>query len=138
LGEFNEEVGELFGFEGSAAKIAPGAEGTVVAVALAGGGEQGFEEEDVFAVGELGRVDKRVRWYGVRCQARSFRFQVPSSKRGGLIAGGRRGAGGLGTPLGEPRGYSTTWGLLFPIRLEGHLGGEEFEAGEGVHDSIIE
>ena len=58
LVQLDEKVGELFGLERGAAEIASRAEGTVETVPFAGGGEQGFQQEDVFSVGQLRGVNK--------------------------------------------------------------------------------
>ena len=50
----------------------------------------------------------------------------------------RCGIGGRVAPCLSGRIETTKCAALFPIRLEGHLRRKQFEAGNGVHDSIIE
>ncbi len=56
--QFHEQLGELLRLERGAAEVASRAEGTVVAVPLAGGREQGLQQHDLLPVGQLRRVDE--------------------------------------------------------------------------------
>lgn len=117
---FAEEVREFIRFERGAAKIAPGAERTVVAVAFAGGGEQGLEKFYRFSVGELRRVDEGGALF-------------LGSEAGGF----RRFGGGRVAPRTSAR-IETTGQAVFLGVFEGHLAGEFDEGVEGVHRDIIE
>ena len=50
-------LGHLIWFKSNALVIAPGAEGTVIAVALASGGKKGLEQRDSFPTGHSGVKD---------------------------------------------------------------------------------
>ena len=71
VSQLAEEGCKLIGLEGGAAEIASRAEGTVETVPFAGGREQGLQQEDVFSVGELRRVNEGLVFF-FGCEAGGF------------------------------------------------------------------
>src|SRR5215471_15040931 len=67
--QLDERSGHFFRLEGHTAKIAPGAEGTIVAIALTGGGEQGFEQWQALAPWHDSRLNAKRNFllHGSRC-----------------------------------------------------------------------
>jgi hypothetical protein len=56
--ELHEQLREFLRLERGASEVSPCAEWTIIAIPLTCGGKQGFQKFDLFAVGELGRVDE--------------------------------------------------------------------------------
>jgi hypothetical protein len=111
LVQFHEQFGELLRLEGGAAEVASRPERTVVTIPFAGRGEQGLEQQNLFSVGELGRVDEGSVFF-FRCEAGGF--------------------GGLDTSR-VSRDYSTSGRSCFLRMFQFHLPGEQFERADGVH-----